>query len=99
LSEKEKQQYVAGKKTAKTATKRGADEKSQDQPPECDCPPAKKKSQTRKRRGMTGFIAFSNEHREEVKKEHPTASFGELGKRLGKMWRALSDEEKQKYTK
>ena len=60
---------------------------------------ATKKPQTRKRRGgPSSFIKFSNEKREEVKRQYPKATFGELGKRLGKMWRALSDEEKQKYS-
>ena len=60
---------------------------------------ATKKPQTRKRRGgPSSFIKFSNEKREEVKRQFPKATFGELGKRLGQMWRALSDEEKQKYS-
>jgi len=68
--------------------------------PMADKPMATKKPQTRKRRGgPSSFIKFSNEKREEVKRQFPKATFGELGKRLGKMWRALSDEEKQKYCK
>jgi len=68
-----------------------------------DCVAApKKQNNTRKQRrrgGPSAFIAFSNEKREEVKQANPKATFGELGKRLGKMWQALSDEEKQKYSK
>jgi structure-specific recognition protein 1 len=68
--------------------------------PMVDKPMATKKPKTRKRRGgPSSFIKFSNEKREEVKRQFPKATFGELGKRLGKMWRALSDEEKQKYSK
>lgn len=47
----------------------------------------------------SAFIVFSNENRDKVKEANPKASFGDIGKRLGKMWQALSDEEKQKYGK
>ena len=42
----------------------------------------------------TAFIVFSNEKRGTLKKG---LSFGETGKELGKMWRALSESEKAKY--
>jgi hypothetical protein len=42
----------------------------------------------------TAFIVFSNEKRPTLKKG---LSFGDTGKELGKMWRALSDAEKAKY--
>jgi hypothetical protein len=45
----------------------------------------------------SAFIQFSNEKRAQVKAENPKAGFGEMGKILGKMWKALSDDEKAKY--
>ena len=42
-------------------------------------------------------MLFSKEHREKVKTESPDMSFGQIGKRLGEMWRELTDEEKQSY--
>lgn len=45
----------------------------------------------------SAFIQFSNAKREEVKQANPDADFGKLGKLLGEMWRALSEEEKAKY--
>ena len=44
-------------------------------------------------------MLFSKEHRQEVKDENPDISFGQIGKKLGEMWRALSDEEKEAYKK
>eukprot|EP00428_Durinskia_dybowskii_P022208 CAMPEP_0170201124 /NCGR_PEP_ID=MMETSP0116_2-20130129/10_1 /TAXON_ID=400756 /ORGANISM="Durinskia baltica, Strain CSIRO CS-38" /LENGTH=73 /DNA_ID=CAMNT_0010451323 /DNA_START=104 /DNA_END=325 /DNA_ORIENTATION=- len=46
---------------------------------------------------LTGFMLFSKEHREKVKTDNPDLSFGGVGKKLGEMWRALSDKEKEEY--
>ena len=43
----------------------------------------------------TAFIVFSNEKRDSLKKLNLT--FGQTGKKLGEMWRALPDAEKAKY--
>jgi len=48
---------------------------------------------------LTGFMLFSKENREKVKAENPDITFGQIGKKLGEMWRALSDEEKAEYKK
>jgi hypothetical protein len=102
LSEEEKSKYVGTKnkkkKTSKKQQRRRLDEEDDDDDEE-EAPRKKAKSSTRKRRAPSAFIVFSNEKREEVKRANPKASFGELGKRLGKMWRALSADEKQKYGK
>ena len=46
---------------------------------------------------MTGFMLFSKENRAKVKEENPDITFGGIGKKLGEMWRALSDKEKAAY--
>lgn len=46
---------------------------------------------------LSGFMLFSKENRPKVKEENPDISFGQLGKKLGEMWRALSDKEKQEF--
>lgn len=46
---------------------------------------------------LTGFMLFSKEHREKVKADDPDLSFGQIGKKLGEMWRALTDDEKEAY--
>ena len=42
-------------------------------------------------------MLFSKEHRPKLKEEEPDLTFGQIGKKLGEMWRALSDEEKEEY--
>jgi structure-specific recognition protein 1 len=49
------------------------------------------------KRKMSGFMKFSQKVRPEVMRENPGIAFGEVGKRLGARWRALSDSEKAKY--
>lgn len=56
---------------------------------------AKKGAKSKK--PLKGFMLFSQEHREKVKKENPEFKFGAIGKKLGEMWRALSDEKKEEY--
>jgi hypothetical protein len=43
------------------------------------------------------FALFSQEHREELLKTDPSMSFGEVGRRLGEMWHALSEDSKENY--
>ena len=42
-------------------------------------------------------MLFVKENRAKVKEENPDLAFGPLGKKLGEMWRALSDDEKQAF--
>lgn len=46
---------------------------------------------------LNAFIIFSNEHREEVRQAHPDLSITEVAKELGRMWRCLSQSEKDSY--
>jgi hypothetical protein len=43
----------------------------------------KKKDPDAPKQATTSFLAFSNEMRPKVKAEHPEASFGDLGKKIG----------------
>lgn len=43
------------------------------------------------------YILFSQEFREQVKKENPDANFEELGYLLGNKWKNLSEEDKKPY--
>eukprot|EP01041_Mallomonas_annulata_P018615 gene18615-37617_t len=45
----------------------------------------------------SAYIIFCSERRSEVKDQNPDASFGELGKLLGKIWASMSEEEKEAY--
>lgn len=46
------------------------------------------------KRVPTPYILFCSEKRAEVKESNPSASFGEIGKILGKMWSALDEKGK-----
>ncbi len=49
------------------------------------------------KRPLTGFMLFSKENRTKVKEENPDITFGGIGKKLGEMWRALSEKEKAAF--
>ena len=49
------------------------------------------------KRALTGFMLFSKENRAKVKEQNPDITFGGLGKKLGEMWRALSEKEKAAF--
>eukprot|EP00301_Raphidiophrys_heterophryoidea_P005784 c12394_g1_i3.p1 GENE.c12394_g1_i3~~c12394_g1_i3.p1 ORF type:complete len:245 (+),score=70.60 c12394_g1_i3:222-956(+) len=60
-------------------------------------PPRKKKDPNAPKKGLTDFMLFQQDMRAEVKKEHPEATFGEIGKILGEKWKNISQAEKLKY--
>ncbi|EAX98410.1 HMG box family protein [Trichomonas vaginalis G3] len=43
------------------------------------------------------YIIFSKEKRPQVKAENPGISFGDIAKKLGEMWKNMSEEEKKPY--
>lgn len=57
----------------------------------------KKKDPNAPKRGMSAFMIYANEVRNEVKNDNPGITFGELGKMLGELWRGLSEDEKRPY--
>ena len=57
----------------------------------------KKKDPNAPKRAMTSFFYFSKEMRPKVKEENPEMTFGELGKKIGELFRGLSADEKEKY--
>eukprot|EP00629_Pelagomonadales_sp_RCC1024_P011692 CAMPEP_0119266672 /NCGR_PEP_ID=MMETSP1329-20130426/5084_1 /TAXON_ID=114041 /ORGANISM="Genus nov. species nov., Strain RCC1024" /LENGTH=65 /DNA_ID=CAMNT_0007266561 /DNA_START=55 /DNA_END=252 /DNA_ORIENTATION=+ len=62
--------------------------------------PKEKKEKAKKdgpKKPLKGFMLFSKEKRPEVKKDFPDLTFGGIGKKLGEMWRGLSDDEKAAY--
>lgn len=50
-----------------------------------------------KKRGSPPFFVFQKKMRPIVLKEMPDLKQTEIAKELGKRWRALSEEEKEKY--
>jgi hypothetical protein len=57
----------------------------------------KAKSTTRKARKPSGFMKFSAKERKSVMAENPNIAFADVGRELGKRWRALSEAEKKNY--
>eukprot|EP00571_Detonula_confervacea_P014304 CAMPEP_0172301090 /NCGR_PEP_ID=MMETSP1058-20130122/3041_1 /TAXON_ID=83371 /ORGANISM="Detonula confervacea, Strain CCMP 353" /LENGTH=69 /DNA_ID=CAMNT_0013011087 /DNA_START=56 /DNA_END=265 /DNA_ORIENTATION=+ len=68
-------------------------------PPKTDT----KKSPAKKAKGgkkkLSNYMIFAKETRPTIKEELPDLTFGEVGKELGKRWRALTDDEKAAYKK
>ncbi|KAK1987090.1 HMG box protein [Colletotrichum cereale] len=73
----------------KAATKRGAAGK-------VDKKRAKKDPNAPKR-GLSAYMFFANEQRENVREENPGISFGQVGKLLGERWKALNDKQRAPY--
>ncbi len=56
------------------------------------------KKGSKKGSGTTSpYILFVKEARADVIKKNPKLTFGEVGKELGKLWKALSADKKKKY--
>ena len=59
----------------------------------------KKEKKDKPKRPLNAYMVFAMEVRESVKKNNPTASITDIAKKIGALWRALSDSEKAKYKK
>lgn len=58
-----------------------------------------KKDPNAPKRGKTSFMFYSTEMRAKIKADNPDLSFGDLGKKIGEMFKALPPAEKAKYEK
>ncbi|KAK4183318.1 Non-histone chromosomal protein 6 [Podospora australis] len=56
-----------------------------------------KKDPNAPKRGLSAYMFFANEQRENVREENPGVSFGQVGKLLGERWKALSDKQRAPY--
>ena len=43
------------------------------------------------------FLNFSSEQRPKIKAENPKIKFGQIAKKIGLMWKEMSEEAKAKY--
>ncbi|KAJ6096204.1 high mobility group box domain-containing protein [Penicillium sp. IBT 16267x] len=57
----------------------------------------RKKDPNAPKRGLSAYMFFANDNRENVREENPGISFGQVGKVLGEKWKALSDSERKPY--
>ena len=51
------------------------------------------------KRNLSAYFFFMNDHRPKVVKSNPDLKVTEVGKKLGELWRAMSDSEKAPYVK
>jgi len=58
---------------------------------------SKKIKESKPKRGISAYIAFSNEKRDEVRAANPEAKITDVSTMLGKMWKSLSKEEQDEY--
>lgn len=49
------------------------------------------------KRKLSGYMKFANKNRAEIMRSNPGAAVPDIGRALGKKWRALSDAEKKSY--
>ncbi|KAI0459703.1 high mobility group box domain-containing protein [Xylaria acuta] len=56
-----------------------------------------KKDPNAPKRGLSAYMFFANEQRENVRDENPGISFGQVGKILGERWKALNDKQRAPY--
>ncbi|MDI1492959.1 MAG: Non-histone chromosomal protein 6 [Ramalina farinacea] len=60
-------------------------------------PEKKKKDPNAPKRGLSAYMFFANEQRDNVREENPGISFGQVGKVLGERWKALNDKQRGPY--
>ena len=51
------------------------------------------------KRPKSAYIFFCTENRQKVIDENPGIKFPDIGKKLGKLWKNMSDSEKEPYIK
>jgi len=57
----------------------------------------RKKAPGEPKRSLTAFMLFSQAKRAKVKSDNPEASFGEMGKLLGELWKKAKPDEKKNF--
>lgn len=51
------------------------------------------------KRPTSSYMFFAKLNREKVKNENPGIKFGQIAKKLGKIWNSMSEAEKAPYVK
>jgi hypothetical protein len=54
---------------------------------------------TKPKRKPNAYMNFVKKMRSVIVKENPDMGFTDIGKKMGEMWRELTDDEKKKYAK
>lgn len=53
----------------------------------------------KEKKKLSPYMKFCKETRTTVVKENPKLTFGEVGRKMGEIWRDMSEDEKKKYSK
>lgn len=81
--------------------KKAAEDKVRYDAVKADAPKRKSKKKVKDesyvKRPLSSYMYYSQKVRAEVKKAKPDATFGEIGKQIGKQWKALSDADKKPF--
>ena len=75
----------------------GHNSSTQKQPPPEVVVRKKRKDPNAPKRASNAYMIFCKERRAQLKLDRPDLPFGQLGKRLGELWRSMSAEEKRVY--
>lgn len=59
----------------------------------------KAKKEVKKKRAPSAYMLFSQDTRTKVVADNPDMSFGDIGRELGKLWKAATEKVKAKYQK
>ena len=59
----------------------------------------KKKDPNAPKKGLSAYMFFTMDRREQVKTDQPELGFTDITKRLGEIWREMSDSDKAPYQK
>jgi hypothetical protein len=94
LSDKEKEPYI---KLSEQDKKRYTEELKNYTPP--DNLYTEKPKKPRAKKALTSYIFFCQKNREIIKNDNPKLSPKDITKKLGNMWKSLSDKEKEPYIK
>jgi len=86
------------KKSSKKASPKKKDKKSPQKGKKRKAP-KKKKDPNRPKKATTGYMAFNAEMRPKLKLENPKLSLTDSSKKIGELWKAMSDSEKAPYMK
>jgi hypothetical protein len=76
-----------------------SDEEAEEKDAEKKGKKEKKEKKAGPKAAKSAYIIYTTEMRPKVKEEHPEYSPPEMMSKLGEMWKALSDSEKEKYIK
>ncbi|KAJ1724191.1 Non-histone chromosomal protein 6 [Coemansia erecta] len=91
---------AASSKVAKSGSKvKGAKVTKADPPKVTRKAKRGKKDPNAPKRALSAYMFFSQAKRTTVKEKNPDASFGNIGKLLGDMWKKMSEDEKKPFNK